>query len=202
MAENDDRLKFLLQRYADNLATEVEIREMLNGLQLPGGDAELESFVLKLKDEANDKHAGLADREKMWTNIIEGTKPQGLLRKIKLYRAVAAAAILIVLSGVGYWMFSKNDSAQGIAEKISNDVEAPVNNNALLTLSNGKTIVLDSAGSRQLAMEAGARVVKLADGEIKYNVTGEPGEEQYNILTVPGEAGLRILFCRMELRFG
>src|SRR5690606_14575437 len=51
----------------------------------------------------------------------------------------------------------------------------------VITLANGKQIVLDSAGNGTLAMQGNVNVVKLADGQIAYS--GKSSEVMYNTLT-------------------
>ena len=50
----EERIRHLLRLFADNKATEPQIRELLTLLQQKEGDRELESFMLALRLEPNN----------------------------------------------------------------------------------------------------------------------------------------------------
>jgi hypothetical protein len=90
---------------------------------------------------------------------------------------VAAAAILFFIAGVYFWNRSnKNEVAitKDIAQQKA-DV-APGHDGAVLKLSNGNTIVLDSAANGTLANQGTTQVVKKANGQLVYN--SQTGEAQ------------------------
>jgi transmembrane sensor len=101
-----------------------------------------------------------------------------------------AAAIFIVLSGTGYYLYNKQQATAVVAikeEHLNNDV-APGGNKAVLTLANGTTIVLDDASNGVLAQQGNAKVVKPDDGRLAYSLpTGREGrgEALYNTLATP-----------------
>ena len=68
-------------------------------------------------------------------------------------------------------------------EQIRNDVAPPDAVNAVLTLANGKRVILDTAGNGMLAMQGTVEVRKLPDGQIAYQGTNK--EPQYNTLSNP-----------------
>jgi transmembrane sensor len=111
----------------------------------------------------------------------------------------AAAAAIILLLGTGTYIYmsrlpKKADVVQVKPEShIKNDV-APGGNKAKLTLSDGSTIILDSAANGTLAQQGNAQVVKLGDGQLLYNHTtkntGNPltidhSPFTYNTLSTP-----------------
>ena len=83
------------------------------------------------------------------------------------YGAVAAAVIMIL---VGWWSVhlinNKNNPALG---HLTAEMRAPaaVHNGALLTLSNGKVVRLDSSVAGQIATDGGAKLF-LANGKLSY----------------------------------
>ena len=85
---------------------------------------------------------------------------------------------------------NRPNSAETIAKipkrALTNDVSAPAVNKAILTLGNGKTIVLDSAANGSLAQQGNAIVSKMDNGKIAYNTARKgTAKIQYNTLTVP-----------------
>jgi transmembrane sensor len=99
-------------------------------------------------------------------------------------RIAAAASILLFLSIGSYFIFHKQPTQQTAKNQIHNDF-APGGNNAILTLSNGQKIILNSAKKGPLAQQGNTAITKAADGKVVYQATGaEDGKShiQYNTL--------------------
>ena len=79
----------------------------------------------------------------------------------------AAAAVIVLLTGTAYWLINKTPSRQVAAITPANDVQ-PGHQGALLTLANGRVVLLDSLGDGVVASEKGAQVV-MRNGELAYN---------------------------------
>ena len=101
----------------------------------------------------------------------------------------SSAAAIILLFGAGVYLHLNHPSpkkvvAANITQKpVTNDVPAPVNSKAVLTLADGSKIELDSINNGTLARQGNVQIVKQADGQIAYNGTGS--EDLYNTLNVP-----------------
>jgi transmembrane sensor len=94
----------------------------------------------------------------------------------------AAAAILVLLLGSGWLYFLHRSRSPELASQgrhFKSDV-APGRSGAVLTLSNGQKIVLDSAGDGELARDASVAVIK-KNGTIAYQ--GRTAETVYNTIT-------------------
>jgi ferric-dicitrate binding protein FerR (iron transport regulator) len=100
----------------------------------------------------------------------------------------AAAIILISLSGAGYYLLNKKPAATVAKtdDTLKNDV-APGSNKAVLTLANGKTILLDDAANGVVAEEGSAKVVKPDDGQLVYSQKNDNSDESlsWNTLATP-----------------
>jgi transmembrane sensor len=94
---------------------------------------------------------------------------------------VAAAAVVLLLGSLGGLWVMRKPSAPVVHVTVA-DV-APGGNKAVLTLSGGQKIVLDSAGNGVLAQQGGASVVKVDSGMIVYH--GASGVPSFNTLTTP-----------------
>jgi transmembrane sensor len=104
--------------------------------------------------------------------------------------AIAAASVIIFLTGISYF-FLKPGNEKIVAKnttapvKLINDVK-PGGSKAILTLSDGSEIVLDSAASGVLANQGNTRISKLPGGQISYNTNGlAVSEVLYNKMTTP-----------------
>ena len=110
--------------------------------------------------------------------------------KSPLFRIVAAAFIAACMTSVYSLVLKNPNAAAPMAEMhapiLRQDVAAPAANKALLTLADGSTIILDSAGIGSLAKQGNATVSKLNKGKIVYNDNPNVAAKiQFNTLTVP-----------------
>jgi transmembrane sensor len=109
----------------------------------------------------------------------------------------AAAAVLLLLAGAGYLVFNQHSPAPvarlPLAKPPQNDV-LPGGNKAMLKLSNGSVIILDSAANGLLAEQGSAKVSKPTTGQLAYEearvagtaaVSEKPVAPVYNTLSTP-----------------
>ena len=99
---------------------------------------------------------------------------------------LAAAALLGVVVATGLWMRSGRKAGnEPLAENVYKNDIGPGGNHAVLTLSGGATIILDSAATGNLASQGGASVVKVDAGKLTYarGTAGQP--TVYNTLSTP-----------------
>jgi ferric-dicitrate binding protein FerR (iron transport regulator) len=120
--------------------------------------------------------------------IEEKEKYGGKLRNLSWLRYAAAAVLLILIGSGIYLLFQGKTSTKEVAKdipkkQIKKDL-APGGNKAILTLADGKQIVLDEAQNGNLAEHGNTKVIKL-DGQLAYNETGNATEVIYNTITIP-----------------
>ena len=125
---------------------------------------------------------------------VGGQRPEQpkIKSPIRLWpRIAAAAAVLVILALGGLLIFRKKPTQPGVeSQPLANDI-LPAGMRATLTLLDGRTIPVDSAGSGTLARQGNA-VISTLNGQLIYH-TGEPSTKQgvstaYNTLTTrPGE---------------
>jgi transmembrane sensor len=104
----------------------------------------------------------------------------------------AAAAILFVI-GVGAYLLNPS-TPQNRQEAAATDLidVGPGTNGAILTLADGRKVILDSMGNGLIASERGANVV-LQNGQLTYDRTGNVnGEMVYNTISTPRGRQFRI----------
>jgi len=105
--------------------------------------------------------------------------------------AIAATVLLFITTG-GYFILHKKPYSQQLTQNIPQKADTLQSiNKAVLTLANGKRIVLDDAKNGQLAVQGKVAITKTADGRIIYNATGQNSATQaasqiaYNTITTP-----------------
>jgi ferric-dicitrate binding protein FerR (iron transport regulator) len=113
-----------------------------------------------------------------------------LKRRIRLL--AASFCLLLLLGGSAIIVYRMSGRTRvgpsrilSQAHRFKNDVQ-PGGNKAILTLSDGSSIVLDSAGDGTLSTQGNTRVLKLADGRLAYRALhGADAEPIYNTISTP-----------------
>lgn len=197
------RLKRLLHQYFNNSisgADCIELLEYLNAAN-PGELDELIDYELSALDEGPDfkgqQSQDVLDRIKSdlrFTSVpaeeTEEEQPEVIRFYQRRWVQVAAAVLICCAAGL---IILKNQKPQEskieLARLIKPDVIVPGSNKAILTVSGGKTIVLDSAANGVIAKTNAGRVIKTSNGKIIYKGTAMGAEAAaevgYNTLSTP-----------------
>lgn len=105
------------------------------------------------------------------------------IRRISIFRRwswVAAAIILLLGVGTYFWPTNKTTAPTVTIADIS-----PGGDGAILTLANGKQVVLDSMANGLIAVQKGAQTM-IRNGELVYDASGAAsGEVMYNTMRTP-----------------
>jgi ferric-dicitrate binding protein FerR (iron transport regulator) len=180
----------LIEKYqTGQLTTEEE--NLLNDWYHSFNDSQID-----ITDVENLTENQLAHRIKL--RLDKTIKHQGKLKvatKSRRWKLIAAAASIVVMLSVGsYFIFSPQTIKKEIAKtdipkpSPKNDI-APGGNRATLTLSDGSTIILDSASNGTISKQGNIKVEKLANGLLAYSQNGkqitENDEAFYNTITTP-----------------
>jgi transmembrane sensor len=147
-------------------------------------------LIEALRLYSEEKNVDLRDAwEKMKTLGWERTHTARIVSiRRKRYRYIISAAAAIVLLLIGTYLmrqFNKPEPAPVIVKNVKQDA-TPKTQQAILTLDNGETIILDSLQNGLLATQGNTQVTKDKDGVLRYK--GGSGANQtviYNKVTVP-----------------
>lgn len=182
----EERIQYLLNRYAEGSASAKELAEL----------------DLLLHDESCEESA-----ENHLVNLLCATEPtaehcqerlQAVLQEVRKGREVSirrywwAAAAVFIGVAVTIWVVNyKATPASLVADRQSMQHDrAPGGNVAVLTLADGKSIILDSAHNGVLAEQGSASVTKSGEGTLTYQAakgtsTDGAAPVQYNKLSTP-----------------
>jgi ferric-dicitrate binding protein FerR (iron transport regulator) len=197
----EQRIRHLLQLFADNKASEQEITEMLSLLRQKEGDRELDSFVKQLRQESDSESSRLqVDWESIWDTIHQSAiQPVTPVRKMKWLRVAAAIIILISMSVFVFTQITVNRKTNDGVVKVepldnaNNDI-LPGGDKAILTLANGSQIILDSAANGVVAQQGKTEVMKLANGQLVYKGAGDQENDVlYNTMATPRGGQYRLV---------
>ncbi|WP_198315851.1 FecR domain-containing protein [Chitinophaga tropicalis] len=177
----------LLQRYLDGQCSAAEAEELYTWLKSSGSHRPLLTAMQREFEQAmNTRHeipSELSDR--IETRLLQDISREKVIPLHKRFRLgwVAAAAILL-LAGAIYYMYSASTSKGPVAGLVKGDTVdiAPGSNKAVLTLSNGDEVTLDSTGNQ--VINQGQTVIHQRNGQLHY-AAGTDDAVVYNTLTVP-----------------
>ena len=189
----DNQLLKVIKKYRDGKASKEEI----DFLHLYYAGFENEPGILDNKSESEKLTLKSEMEAQIMDRILSGNKNKNgkivpLPSSSKGWYKVAAAASVILLVASFAFYFLKPIPEKQIAQKATkknpliSDI-APGGNKAVLTLSDGSTIILDSAQNGTLSSQGNIKIIKLNDGQLAYNQSGadNKGEVLYNTISTP-----------------
>ncbi|HEY4208634.1 MAG TPA: FecR domain-containing protein [Puia sp.] len=188
----EQRIRYLFERYFTNSCTESE---QLEFLQLIHEGRQDDTLLEVLQDCWNVYAPDRPMPEDAGERVLEKImRPRGagkafpFQRRMRWIAGVAALFLLVMISGYllrGYLPGGNKIGTHPLARTVVHDV-APGGNRAILTLANGKTIVLDSAAIGKLAQQGNVKVIKMQDGKLGFEGVGVTKEEVlYNTVSTP-----------------
>lgn len=194
-------LKELFVRYVNDECTEVEIKFLLQHIREAKNERMLKEIISRILEEsdvsAQQESKDLDERiSKIYGRIkykIDVDEPAETLKPASnRWYLSAAAAIFVLIAGLYFIKVQK--PAPSLAGKPIQKVKrgevdvAPGGNRAILTLANGKKIVLDHAQAGILASENDVEISKTNDGGLIYtsvDALGRDTKPEINIVNVP-----------------
>lgn len=201
-----------LERFFHNQCSDLERQQAIAWLLDPKNDSTVKQWMREHWDViCGLDMSGMPDGpdiEKIWRSVQKGIESEadqrspeaklsrGLLvpdkLRYRIRRLAAAAAVLLVLSFGAYYLLRSKPGTGNLAhagklQRPRQDVSAPTGNKAVLTLSDGSRVRLDSIGNGILATQGSAKVAKKSGGEIVYeaNDGGSAETPLYNTLSLP-----------------
>lgn len=180
-----DRFRELSKKRMDGTITPEEADELALWLNEDDGHA--------LEVPASFASSRSAHEKRMLLGIEERIGRVVPMRKRLLWAASAAAVLLFLLTG-GYFLLRPAKSAYSAATPRiypEND-RLPASNKAVLTLGNGKQIVLDSTMTGPLVNVDGLLPIKLDDGRLIYTAHEPSVAVQFNTLSTPRGGQIRL----------
>lgn len=135
---------------------------------------------------------GKAMLTRIWNNGNDlPFKVQKVSRYLKPWPKIIAAASIALVVGISSYFYIRRQAIENlpsIESMVKSDI-SPGSQKAILTLGNGRKLILDNAKQGLLAKEAGVDINKLADGQISYEVaagsTATEEETSFNSIAIP-----------------
>ena len=193
------RLNYLFNQYFKKTATEQEEQELFELLGTYADEEELTSLLKNTWDGFENKET-IFDPTKSGQilNHILQAKEEDIVavpfvKHNLLWRKITAAAAILLLSIIGAFFYL--NQTQKLFKKVvqkrplNNDI-LPGGNKAVLTLANGKTIVLDNAHTGLLAKQGNTNIAKTKDGQVIYKAPHHlPNDQNIALNTISTPTG-------------
>lgn len=168
----------LIVKFLNNQCTKSEIEKVLGIIESGSHQHEWEfvlteeaSALVNSPEPAEIPAFESVSLHKRIQETLSKTKGKTVIltRTYSYWKKIAAAAILLITFSVGaFYYFPKKPISAYIAHDIP-----PGGNRAILTLANGKKLILSQEKNGELANQSDVVITKLADGRIIYKV--KPG---------------------------
>ena len=198
--DNHQNIENLFQRFLNDKCSPAEVKALLQYFDAGENEVLLRDVIRKHSEAISDTPLSseslklLVDKayDKIKNAIAEDIEPLEepmvpLYRRL-WFRIIAAAAVIFFISITAFYFQHQNNNrvsaqTQGAVEQIK-DIPPGINN-AVLTLDNGTTIVLDSAADGTLVQQGGIKVLKI-NGQIAYDKAANANPQAaptYNTIT-------------------
>jgi transmembrane sensor len=182
MPDHPSRIEYLLSRYANKSCSREELEELFTYIG-EGNHEALDRYMEEVYQTNNTVPE--LDFEDIYAQILA---PAPVVRAgIFTFGRVAAAAVLLLLAGTAY-LFTMNKQPEKPIATITHTDIAPGMNKAVLTLGDGSTVTLDSAGNQEIKQG-----IRKQNGQLLYTAQAHDGIVHYNKLSTPRGGQFKIV---------
>ena len=185
----EKELEELLSKYSDGTLSREEAAELYRRLTTSPRDAETFRHWREAETLGRILHQmEHLDEEKAWTHLYKNTTPKPTFRWL---RHMAVAASLALLTGLAFWLYWHPQSSTSQPAKVSMSELFPIKTDttAILTLSDGREIVLGTDNLLLIDENGQASIAQQQSGVLAYtsttHKTHEPSATAYNQVQVP-----------------
>lgn len=168
-----------------------EVEELLNRFK-KGETTAPEEVLLKYwlhHHEEETARLNTSDFSKAEKEMWEVISPSKIVIPFyKRYTSIAAAVILFIGVSASIYFYTNNKSLTVKNKATVNKKIEHGGNKAILTLADGKKIILDEAANGELAKVSGIKITKAADGRLVYSIADQAqrdGKILFNTIETP-----------------
>ncbi|WP_142686814.1 FecR family protein [Chitinophaga polysaccharea] len=197
----EQRIIYLLEQLRLDTATSSELEELSSFIREAGEDGTFHDALASLMERypANGEELAAIDpRHELADKVLAISRdlPMESVRSTASrgsysWARYAAAIIVIVSTGIYFWRNHENTKVKTIVASSQGNI-TPGRTGAILTLSNGTALLLDTIQNGTLALQGGATarvingglVYEANSGEVSYNTISTPKGRQYHV-TLP-----------------
>jgi len=185
-----ERISYLTQLYADNNCSRQEFEELfeLVSAKNKADDLDLSLFDLWKASGSRPRHSD-HQWEMLYNEMME-KRSAAHVAGFQWKKMAVAASVLLISSVVLLTYFVQNKKEKGVADNHTRSIAelAPGGNNAVLTLADGKKIILNDRAKGNIASQSGISITKSAQGQLVYSVNKKaisPSASGFNTIETP-----------------
>jgi transmembrane sensor len=174
----NSRFNELFDLYYRSEANAEELQSFRAMIASGDYDQELETLMKQYWNNSTTEVTFFSDEQRsiMLDQILQPSQTTKVHKLYWIKRATAVAAVLILAAGSYFYFKDEKPAPSPVAQVSGNDI-APGHAGAIVILSNGKKIALDTAKDGLIAMDGNVRVIK-EKGQLRYE--GSSKEISYN----------------------
>lgn len=184
-------VKELWEKYLQGTATLAELEQLRVCFSQPQYRAAFDGLLQDAFTDPKYIETGDYQVDDMVNDLIlqlkEESRSQPVIRRMQARRWiwVAASILLVVVAGVYLWNTNNTKPDQRITTIAVKEDMPPGGEGAILTLSDGKQVVLDSLGNGLVAQQNGSDVL-LENGKLLYDAKVQTTQSlTYNTMSTP-----------------
>lgn len=182
-----EEFKDLLEKYLDDRISPAERQRLTVALEDPACAQLLDETVYgELVAGAYEGTPDEGIRQLIMQRLHQETAPVRTIRPRRYQWAAAAAVFALVAGALWLQRPAKHPAVQPPVAHI-----IPGSNKAILTLSDGSAITLDSTGNQ--VIRQGATAIHQQGGQLKYDAQSAPAAVEYNTLATPRGSQFRVM---------
>lgn len=185
----------LIYAVINGTLTEEQERELHQWLQeSPGNAAYFTSLLEKYRSgELSKEYLSSPDErilQKIREQIPELETSPTIVTTLRpnRWRHIAVAASVIAVISAGWFLINKNKAAQSGSNVIASNDVMPGGDKAVLTLADGRQVILDTTRNGQTLMQESVKIVQTEKGKLEYHYTNaakSTGTSMFNTIAVP-----------------
>jgi len=182
MSDTNNHISVLLIKSLTGEITASEDLELKQWMQQSDANRKVADEFLK-NDSFKEGLSDLMKKETIWERIQEQINLRsGKVIRVNWYKRIAIAASVFLVLGLSAYLafFQKSDGNKGKEVTKTTDIN-PGGYKARLILSDGRSIILDSAASGELAQQGNTSILN-KNNQLVYESTGQVGSDEYNTL--------------------
>lgn len=193
------RLNELFDLYIRKKLLPEEELELMQAIMDPLIQQQFKKCIDELYEEMPDSDFKMSElqAETIFQAIIQNDKG-GNKKPVRLYQQrwfQYAASILLIPSiiAIGISIYRTKESEKPVLASVLQDI-APGSNKALLTLSDGTVVAIDSSTRGNIALQGNTQIRQLDNGELAYQPSGGAADQLlYNKMTTPRGGQIQLI---------
>lgn len=180
----------MLGRYTNSESSKDEEKELFSLLEQSNYESEIKTSLVELIEATDNFEIDPRRKDRIIEKVfgytepdIQSPPPKGRVFRLTRFAVAASVALLILFASFLTWQWLDSNPFEENISQTTSDVP-PGGNKAILTLANGKEVVLDSLAGTE-SFRQGSSVATNHNGQLTYEHEKKSIDVVFNTLTTP-----------------